>query len=64
MDSQSKFDGDNEKIAAELKIRLNNTMKCGDFVSFAQTQPQLIKCAKSQQKYSFEKKRATVSAKI
>ena len=34
------------------------------FFSFAQTQPQLIKCAKSQQKYSFEKKRATVSVNI
>ncbi|CAM4906240.1 unnamed protein product [Rotaria socialis] len=54
----------NETIAAELKIRLNSTMACEDFFSFAQTQPQLIKCAKSQQKYSFEKKRATVSVNI
>ena len=54
----------NETIAAELKIRLNSTMACEDFFSFAQTQPQLIKCAKSQQKYSFEKKRATFSVNI
>ncbi|CAF1319880.1 unnamed protein product [Rotaria magnacalcarata] len=54
----------NEMIAAELKIRLNNTMTCEDFFSFAQPQPQLIKCAKSQQKYSFEKKRATLSVNI
>ena len=51
----------NESIAAELKIRLNSTMTCKDFFSFAQTQPQLIKCAKSQQKYSFEKKGSTIS---
>ena len=54
----------NETIAAELKIRLNSTMACEDFFSLAQTQLQLIKCAKSQQKYSFEKNRATVSVNI
>ncbi|CAF2210525.1 unnamed protein product [Rotaria magnacalcarata] len=45
----------NETIAAELKIRLNSTMTCEDFFSFPQAQPPLRKCAKSQQKYSFEK---------
>ncbi|CAF3165490.1 unnamed protein product [Rotaria socialis] len=39
-----------ETIAAELKIRFNSTMTCEVFFSFAQTQSQLIKCAKSQQK--------------
>lgn len=50
-----------ETIAAELKIRLNSKMKCEDFYSFAQSQPELIKCAKSKQKYSHVKKRVLVT---
>ena len=51
-----------DTIAAELKIRLNSKMKCEDFYSFAQSQPELIKCAKSQQKYSHVKKRVLSTA--
>jgi len=51
-----------DTIAAELKIRLNSKMKCEDFYSFAQSQPELIKCAKSKQKYSHVKKRVLVTA--
>ncbi|CAF1655930.1 unnamed protein product, partial [Adineta ricciae] len=36
----------NETIAAELKIRLNSHMKCEDFFSFIQSQPELIKAAR------------------
>ncbi|CAF1427499.1 unnamed protein product [Rotaria magnacalcarata] len=51
-----------ETIAAELKIRLNSKMKCEDFYSFAQSQPELIKCAHSKQKYSHIKKRVLTIA--
>ena len=45
-----------ETIAAELKRRLNSKVKCEDFYSFAQIQPELIKCANSKQKYTHIKK--------
>jgi hypothetical protein len=45
-----------EAVAAELQIRLNCQMKYNDFVSFIQNESELIKCARSQQKYSFKKK--------
>jgi len=45
-----------EAVAAELQIRLNCQMKCNDFFSFIQNEPELIKCARSQQKYNFKKK--------
>jgi hypothetical protein len=51
-----------DTIAAELKIRLNGKMKRKDFYSFAQSQPELIKCAKSKQKYSNVKKRVLITA--
>jgi hypothetical protein len=51
-----------DTIAAELKIRLNSKMKCEHFYSYAQCQPELIKCAKSKQKYSHVKKRVLVTA--
>jgi hypothetical protein len=50
-----------ETIAAELKIQLNSKMKCEDFYSFAQSQPELIRCAKSKQKYSYVKKRVSIT---
>ncbi|CAF1249558.1 unnamed protein product [Adineta ricciae] len=52
----------NETVAAELKIRVNSKMKCKDFYSFAQSQPELIKSAKSKQKYSYVKKRVSANA--
>ncbi|CAF3300814.1 unnamed protein product [Rotaria sp. Silwood2] len=51
-----------ETIATELKIRLNSKIKCEDFYSFAQSQPELIKSAKSKQKYSYVKKRVLANA--
>ncbi len=51
-----------ETIATELKIRLNSKMKCKDFYSFAQSQPELINSAKSKQKYSYVKKRVLDNA--
>ena len=45
-----------EAVTAELQIRLNCQMKCNDFSSFIQNEPELIKCARSQQKYNFKKK--------
>ena len=51
-----------EAVATELKIRLNSKMKCKDFYSFAQSQPELIKSAKSKQKYSYVKKRVLANA--
>ncbi len=51
-----------ETIATELKIRLNSKMKCKDFYSFAQSQPELINSAKSKQKYSYVKKRVLANA--
>ena len=50
-----------ETIPAELKIRLNSKMKYDDFYSFAQSQPELIKCAKSKQKYSYVKTHTSCS---
>ena len=45
-----------EVIAAELQIRLNCQMKCNEFYSFAQNEPELIKCARRSEKYNFTKK--------
>ncbi|CAF3175838.1 unnamed protein product [Rotaria socialis] len=45
----------NKTIAAELKIRFNSTMTYEDFFLLAK-QPQLITCAKSQQKTVSKKK--------
>jgi len=45
-----------ETIAAELQIRLNCKMKCNDFFSFVQTEPDLIKCAGGTEKYGYKKK--------
>jgi hypothetical protein len=45
-----------ETVAAELQIRLNCKMKCSDFFTFVQTEPELLKCARSSQKYSYKKR--------
>ncbi len=37
-----------ETVAAELKIRLNCKMKCNEFFTFVQNEPELIRCARSQ----------------
>ncbi|CAF5037294.1 unnamed protein product, partial [Rotaria sp. Silwood1] len=41
-----------ETIAAELQIRLNCKVKCNEFFTFVQNQPELIKCARRLEKYS------------
>ena len=43
-------------------IRLNSKIKCEDFYSNAQSQPELIKCAENKQKYGYGKKPVLVSA--
>jgi hypothetical protein len=45
-----------ETVAAELQIRLNCHMKFNEFFSFVQNEPELIKCARRTEKYSFAKK--------
>jgi len=45
-----------ETVAAELQIRLNCKMKCSDFFTFVQTEPELIKCARRSEKCSHIKK--------
>ena len=45
-----------ETVAAELQIRLNCRMKCSEFFSFVQNEPELIKCARRTEKYNFLKK--------
>ncbi|CAF1459085.1 unnamed protein product, partial [Didymodactylos carnosus] len=45
-----------ETVAAELQIRLNCKMKCNDFFTFVQNEPDLIKCARRSEKYSYIKK--------
>ncbi len=45
-----------ETVAAELQIRLNCKMKCSDFFALVQNEPELIRCARSSQKYSHIKK--------
>ncbi|CAF1946616.1 unnamed protein product [Rotaria magnacalcarata] len=44
-----------EIVAAELQIRLNCQMKCNEFFSFVQNEPELIKCARRTEKYNFTK---------
>ncbi len=39
-----------ETVAAELKIRLNCEMKCNEFFTFVQNEPELIKCARRKEK--------------
>ena len=41
---------------------LNSKRICEDFYSFLQSQPELIKCANSKQKYSHRKKRVLTIA--
>ena len=45
-----------EAVAAELQIRLNCQMKCHEFFSFIQNEPELIKCARRTEKYTCTKK--------
>jgi len=45
-----------QTVAAELQITLNCKMKCSDFFTFVQTEPELLKCARSSQIYSYKKK--------
>jgi hypothetical protein len=45
-----------ETVAAELKIRLNCQMKCNEFFSFVQSEKELIKYARSTDKYNLTKK--------
>lgn len=45
-----------ETVAAELQIRWNCHMKCNDFFSFVQNEPESIKCARRYEKYNFTKK--------
>jgi hypothetical protein len=45
-----------ETVAAESKIRLNCKMKCSEFLKFVQNEPELLKRARSEQKYSHKRK--------
>jgi hypothetical protein len=45
-----------ETVAAELQITLNCKMRCSDFFTFVQTEPQLLRYARSSQKYSYKKR--------
>ena len=44
-----------ETTATELKIRLNCRMRCNEFLKFVQSQPNLIKCARTTEKHNFKK---------
>jgi hypothetical protein len=45
-----------ETVDAELQIRLSCRMKCNEFFSFVQNEPELIKCARRTEKYNYTKK--------
>jgi len=45
-----------ETVATELKIWLNSQVKCKEFFGFIQNEPELIKCARRVEKYTFKKK--------
>jgi hypothetical protein len=45
-----------ETVAAELQMTSNCKMKCSDFFTFVQTESELLKCARSLQKYSYKKR--------
>jgi hypothetical protein len=49
-----------ETVAAQLQIRLNCKMKCSDFFTFVQTEPELIKCARGLEKYSHIRKLCSI----
>ena len=48
---------DRNQVLFVSKIMLNSKRICEDFYSFLQSQPELIKCANSEHKYSHMEKR-------
>jgi hypothetical protein len=50
-----------ELVSAELKIRLNSRISCTDFFEHILDQPDFLRNARSSQKYSFVKRRATTN---
>ncbi|KAL0852281.1 hypothetical protein ABMA28_000489 [Loxostege sticticalis] len=45
-----------EHVKAELQIKINFKIKCTEFYDFVLNNKNILKCAKSQNKYSFKKK--------